>query len=131
MACTRLIYGFPARLYVPPMFPGTLQSFLYSFLFFVVFVSIFVPSGRLVCRRHDVFLWCCVCFVLLHFRLYAFVEAAPLRLIVIRYAGAPRQSHVFLFFFLQMSLFPSIFVAFPLSLCSMDYRVRRTFFPSE
>ena len=32
----------------------------------------------------------------------------------------------------QISLFPFIFfVPFPLSLCSMDYRVRRMFFPSE
>ena len=28
-----------------------------------------VPSGHLVCRYHDVFLWCYVCFVLLRFRL--------------------------------------------------------------
>ena len=43
-----------------------------------------VPSGRLVCIFHDVFLWCYVCFVLLRFRLYAFVEAAALRSIVLR-----------------------------------------------
>ena len=42
-----------------------------------------VPSGRLVCRCHDVFLWCYLCFVLLRFRLYAFVEAAALRSIVL------------------------------------------------
>ena len=47
-----------------------------------------MPSGRLVCRCHDVFLWCYVCFVLLRFRLHALVEAAALRSIVLRYAGA-------------------------------------------
>ena len=45
-----------------------------------------VSSGRLVCRWHDVFLWCYLCFLLLRFRLYAFVEAAALRSIVLRYA---------------------------------------------
>ena len=48
------------------------------------------------------------CFVLLRFRLYAFVEAATLRSIVLRYAGAPIATRVF-FFFYEMSLFPSIF----------------------
>ena len=53
------------------------------------------------------------CFV---FRLYAFVEAAALRSIVLRYAGVPIATLVsffFLFFvvvvYLEMSLFPSIF----------------------
>ena len=36
-----------------------------------------VSSGRLVCKCHDVFLWCYVCFMLLLlcfvFRLYAFI----------------------------------------------------------
>ena len=74
-----------------------------------------VPSGRLVCRCHDAFLWCYVCFVLLRFRLYAiFVEAAVLCSIVLRYAGAPiaTRASLFLFFpfvYLEMSLFPSIF----------------------
>ena len=79
-----------------------------------------VFSGRLVCRCHDVFLWGYVCFVLLRFRLYALVEAAALRSIVLRYAGAPIATQVplfiyFSFFFfiffvfcLEMSLFPSI-----------------------
>ena len=84
------------------------------------------------------FLWCYVCFVLLCFvsRLYAFVEAAALRSIVLRYAGVPIATRVSFFSFFSffclfgMSLFPStFFVPFPLSLC-MDYRVRRTFFPS-
>ena len=68
-----------------------------------------VPSGRLVCRCHDVFLWCYVCFALLRFRLYAFVEAAALRSIVLRYAGAPIATPVS-FSFLEMSLFSSIFL---------------------
>ena len=50
------------------------------------------------------------------FRLYAFVEAAALRSIVLRYAGVPIATRVslflsfsFLFFvYLEMSLFPSI-----------------------
>ena len=52
-------------------------------------------------------------------RLYAFVEAAALRSIVLRYASAPIATRVFFFFFfLEMSFFPStFFVAFPLSLC--------------
>ena len=55
-----------------------------------------VPSGRLVCRCHDVSLWCCyACFVLLRFRLSAFVEAAALRSIVLRYASAPIATRVF------------------------------------
>ena len=41
-------------------------------------------------------------------RLYAFVEAAALRSIVLRYAGAPIATRVFSFFLLEMSLFPSI-----------------------
>ena len=87
-----------------------------------------VPSGRLVCRCHDVFLWCSVCFVLLRFRLYAFVEAAALRSIVLRYAGAPIATRVY-FYFLEMSLFPSIFCA--ISACSLcgEYVVR-SFLPN-
>ena len=60
---------------------------------------------------HDVFLWCYVCFVLLRFRLYAFVEAEALRSIILRYAGAPIATPrvaFFLFFlfvyYLEMSL---------------------------
>ena len=45
------------------------------------------------------------CFV---FRFYAFVEAAALRSIVLRYAGAPIATRVF-FCFLEMPLFPRIF----------------------
>ena len=75
-----------------------------------------VPSGRLVCRCHDVFLWCYVCFVLLRFRLYAFVEAAALRSIVLRYAGAPIATCFFGFFW-RRHFFRVFFVPFPLSLC--------------
>ena len=57
-----------------------------------------VSSGRLACRCHDVFLWCYVCFILLRFRLYALVEAAPLRSIVLRYVGAPIATRVSSFF---------------------------------
>ena len=42
------------------------------------------------------------------FHLYAFAEAAALRSIVLRYAGAPIATRVSLLF-LEMSLFPSIF----------------------
>ena len=86
---------------------------------------------------------CYVCFVLLRFRpYYAFVEAAALRSIyspsmyIYIYAGFPiatSVSFVFLFSFLfiwRCRFFRVFFVPlFPLSLC-MDYRVRRTFFPS-
>ena len=68
----------------------------------------------LVCRWHGVCPWCFVCFVLLRFRLYAFVEAAALRSIVLRHAGVPIATRFFLFFvflfvYLEISLFPSIF----------------------
>ena len=72
-------------------------------------------------------------FVLLRLRLYAFVEAADLLSIVLRYAGAPiatRVSSFFIFvYYLEMSLFPRILFfhcrRFPLA-----WKVRRTFFPS-
>ena len=51
------------------------------------------------------FCYALLCFV---FRLHAFVEAAALRSIVLRYAGAPIATRVFLFLF-DVSLFPSIF----------------------
>ena len=46
-----------------------------------------------------------LCFALL-FRLYAFVEAAALRSIVLPYTGAPIATR---FFFFEVSFFPSIF----------------------
>ena len=76
-----------------------------------------VSSGRLVCRCHDVFLWCHLCFALLRFRHYAFVKAAALRSIVLRYIyiSYRRPDSLTCFFlsfsfvYLEMSLFPSIF----------------------
>ena len=60
-------------------------------------------------------------FVLLRFRLYIFTEAAALRSIVLRSSICMRpDSHTcfFLFpFFLETSLFTSIFVPLPFSLC--------------
>ena len=58
----------------------------------------------------------------LRFRLHAFVEAAALRSIVIRYAGAPTATRFsfFLFFpfvYLEISLFRVFFVPYPLCLC--------------
>ena len=70
------------------------------------------------------FCFALLCFV---FRLYAFVEAAALRSIVLRYAGAPIATRVSFCF--EMSLFPSIFLYHFHFL--FVWRVRRTFFPSE
>ena len=72
-----------------------------------------MPSGRLVCRCHDVFLRCYVCFILLRFRLNAFVEAAALRSIVLRYASAPIATRGFG----DVAFSEYFFVSFPLSLC--------------
>ena len=77
---------------------------------------------RRVCRCHDVFLWCYLCFVLLRFRLYVFVEAAALRSTVLRYAGAPIATHTcfFLFSFLliwRCRVFRVFFVPLPFFLC--------------
>ena len=74
-----------------------------------------VSSGRLVCRCHVVFLWSYVCFVLLRFRLDAFVEAAALRSIVLRYAGAPIATRVS-FLFIWTRRFFRVFVFVPLTL---------------
>ena len=69
-------------------------------------------------------------FVLLRFRIYAFVEAAALRSILLRYARAPIATRVFFLFFVvfEMSLFPSIFLYHFRFI--FVWRVRRTFFPS-
>ena len=87
-----------------------------------------VSSGRLVGRCHDVFLWWHGCFVSLRFRLYAFVEAAALRLIVLRYAGAPIATRVSFFFspfvYLEMSLFPSLFCTIAALSLNREYVVR-------
>ena len=58
------------------------------------------------------FCFALLCFV---FCLYAFVEAAALRSIVLRYAGAPIATSVT--FFLRCRFFRVFFVLFPLSLC--------------
>ena len=91
-----------------------------------------VSSGRLVCRCHDVFLWCYVCFVLLRFRVYAFVEAAALRSIVLRYTHAPIATRVsfFLSFLLLFGdvAFSEYFLYHRRFL--FVWRVRRTFLPS-
>ena len=75
----------------------------------------------LVCRCYDVFFWFYVCFVLLRFRLYAFVEAAALRSIVLRYADAPIATRVFFLFFLLYfriyRFFRVLFVPLPFYLC--------------
>ena len=63
---------------------------------------------RFVCRCHGVFLWCYVYFVLLRFRLYAFVQAATFRSIVLRYAGAPIASRVSFFYFFYFSVFGDV-----------------------
>ena len=67
------------------------------------------------------------CLVLLRFRLYAFVEAAALRSIVLRYAGAPiatRISFFFPFVYLEVLLFPIFFC--PIAVFSLygEYVVR-------
>ena len=90
-----------------------------------------ISSGRLVCRCHDVFLWCYLCFVLLRFCLHAFVEAAALRSIVLRYADAPIATRVSFFF--SFCLFGDVaFSEYFLYHCRFRFvcRVRRTFFPS-
>ena len=62
-------------------------------------------------------------FVLLRFRLCAFVEAAALRSIVLRYAGAPIATRVFYSFFWRCRFFRVFIVPFPLSLL-IEFRVR-------
>ena len=77
-------------------------------------------------------LWCYVCFVLLRFRLNAFVEAAALRSIVFRYAGAPiatRVSFFFPFVYLEMSFFPKTFCAIAVFSLYGEYVVR-SFLPN-
>ena len=71
-----------------------------------------------------------VCFVLLRFRLHAFIEAVALRPIVLRHAGAPIATRLFIYLFfvyLDMSLFPSIFLYHCRFSCV--WRVRRSFVP--
>ena len=60
-----------------------------------------VLPGRLICRCHDVFFWCYVCFVSLRCPLYDSVQAEVIRSIVLRYASASITTCVsfFLVFF--------------------------------
>ena len=77
-----------------------------------------MPSGRLVCRCHDVFLWCYIvlfCFVFvfnLSLKPRSFVQSSF-------DMQAPRQPHVFLIlsFFWRCRFFRVFFVPFTLSLC--------------
>ena len=62
---------------------------------------------------YAVFLWCYVCFVLLRFRLYAFVEAAALRSIVLRYAGAPIATRVYFCLFGDVAFSEYFFCTIP------------------
>ena len=65
-----------------------------------------------------------ITFILFRFRLHTFIEAAALRSIVLRYAGAPtatRVSSSFPVVYLEMSLFPSILCTNCRSLC-MEHR---------
>ena len=94
-----------------------------------------VSSGRLVCTCHEVFLGCYLCFGLLLFRLYAFIEAAALRSIALRYAGA-LIAIVRVFFFFSFRLLLILRCRFFRVFCTIRcrflfvWRVRRTFFPS-
>ena len=87
-----------------------------------------VPSGGLVCRCHDVFLWSFVCFVSLRFR-HVFVEAAALRSIVLRYAGAP-ITRVFFSFLGSCLFFSSIFCTISAFFMYGEYVVR-SFLPND
>ena len=69
------------------------------------------------------------CFALLRFFVfYAFVKAAALRSIVLRYAGAPIATRVTFFF--EMSLFPSIFCTISAFSLYGEYVVR-SFLPCD
>ena len=75
------------------------------------------------------FCFALLCFV---FRLYAFVEAATLRSIVLRYADAPIATHVSFFFhfaYLKMSLFLSTFCTISAFSLYGEY-VIRSFLPN-
>ena len=80
-----------------------------------------MPSGRLVSRyvmtsfSGVTFVLFCLALLCFVFRLHAFVEAAALRSIVQRYAGAPIATRVF--FWGGGRFFRVFVVPFPLSLC--------------
>ena len=88
-----------------------------------------VSCGRLVCRCHDVFLWCYVCFVLLRFRLYALsLKPRPFvqRFSILRRCpdSHTRVSFFFPFVYLEMSLFPNIFCIIAVFSLYGEYVVR-------
>ena len=93
-----------------------------------------VSSGRLVCRCHDVFLWCYLCFALLRFRMDAFAEAAALRSLVLRYADAPVAARVSFFFSLlfiwRCRFFRVFFVPFITVFSLYGEYVVRSFLPN-
>ena len=80
------------------------------------FTAVKIPRGN-PRGKPWFFPWCYGCFVLLRFRLYAFVEAAALRSIVLRYAGAPIATRVSFSFFGDVAFSEYFFVPFLLSLC--------------
>ena len=90
-----------------------------------------VFSGRLVCRCHGVFSLVLRLFLKKNhvFRLYAFVEAAALRSIILRYAGVPIATRVsfFLSFFILI-LFGGVAFSEYFFRFNFVWRVRRTFF---
>ena len=68
------------------------------------------PSGRLVCRCHDVFIWYYVCFVLLRFSSLCFRCSRGPSFNRPSICRRPDSHTCFFFSFLhEMSLFPSIF----------------------
>ena len=91
------------------------------------------PSGRLVCRCHDVFLWCYVCFVLLCFAsFFVFMLSSKPRPFVQSSFDmqAPRLPHVLLFFwrwcFFRVFLHHFRF----LLVWTIEYVVRTFFLPN-
>ena len=77
------------------------------------------------------FLWCYVCFVLLRFHPYAFVEAAALRSIVLRYAGVPIVTRVSFFLsFFFVAFFESCFCTISALSLYGEYVVR-SFLPDD
>ena len=63
------------------------------------------------------------------FRLYVFVEATPLRSIVLRYAGVPIATRFFVFCFFIGDVVFSEYLLYHFCFLFV-WRVRRTFFPS-
>ena len=68
-------------------------------------------------------------FVLLRFRLYAFVEAAALRSVVLRYAGAPIATRVYFCLFGDVAFSEYFFCTIPAFFLYGEYVVR-SFLPN-